>query len=95
MSPKKNVSEASLNNLKESLRDKPELFEKMAEILRLSQAESAGEKLKFDDIEQALIPKIRELGREALESWAGSIEEQVSNEAKEADPTVKQREKKR
>jgi|GEM_PF-6292092 len=95
MDSKRAVSDKELNDLKESLRGNPELFARIADIVRLSEASGAEGKVDINDVEEALIPKIRQLGQETLRSVARSVEERAGKELKKSDPTARQREKKR
>ncbi len=92
---KQEVSEELLEQLKEQLRKSPELFESIAQIVELSHADGTTDTVKLDDVEQALIPKIRKLGQDTLGGWVSSMEEHSSEHIKESDSTIKQREKKR
>lgn len=94
MSTKKEVPDSALDALKEALRSKPELFDRISEIVGLSEIPDDGASVTINDIEEALIPKIRQLGNETLRTLTVALESKGADDLKRSDPTAQQREKK-
>jgi len=95
MKKRPTVTESALEALKDKLRENPELFESVAEVVDLSAPEAPGTDLKFAGFEQRLVPRIRRLGQTAMRTWAEAVEGEAAAALKSSDPTVRQREKKR
>jgi len=70
---KKQVSSAELESLNAILRNDPALFERVSEIVELSQLPDSKIR-KIDEIEGALIEKINQLGQQTLSSFGHAIE---------------------
>jgi len=93
MKKKEKVSESLLSALTAKLRENPELFASVAQVVELSTVDESG--MQFADLEERLVPKIRQLGQSTMRSWVESVEAEAAAALKASDPTVKQREKKR
>ena len=64
---KQSVSQDQLESLNLILKEDPTLFERVSEIVELSQL-CVGQIRKIDDVEEELIEKIKRLGQQRL-SW--------------------------
>jgi len=95
MRRKNEVSESALNELKEQLRDNPELFQSISEIVSLTKVNKDGACKSFDDVEGELIPKIQKLGQQTLGSYVQSAQEKQVDKLKNEVDGVRLREKKR
>ena len=91
---KKQVSSAELESLNAILRNDPALFERVSEIVELSQLPDSKIR-KIDEIEGALIEKINQLGQQTLSSFGHAIEKQAVKELQKENRGIHQREKKR
>ena len=79
-----NESEALLIG---QLRERPELYARMQEVLEIVQTQP-GELRKADEVENLLVEVIRTMGREAMESWALSAEQEAGDQAKRQDQNL-------
>jgi hypothetical protein len=75
------------------LRRRPELLERFAAILELTQC-ADGELRTADAVEELLIEEVRRLGNRVMVDWAGTAEERVAGELRQAVPRVRLRKKK-
>jgi hypothetical protein len=86
-------SESEIRFLKR-LQQQPELRARFESILDL--AHPAGGPLKTaDEVEALLIQELRQLGHTSMNRWAARADEQVGDELKAQDPTLRSRKKKR
>lgn len=85
---------ASEVRLIKQLRKHPEMLERIQSILDIT-GNTDGSNKKADEVEDLLVREMRLLGLCSLREWAVQTEEQTSQEAKEQDPTVRSRKKKR
>jgi hypothetical protein len=90
---KKKVT-ATEAKLLEGLRQNPELMERMQSILELARNQE-GPLKTADEVEEALIEAVRQLGHSTMTQWASNAEKRVSSELRQEDPTVMSRKKKR
>lgn len=90
---KKKVT-ATEAKLLEQLRAHPEMLERMQSILELA-SNQEGPLKTADEVEEALIEQIRQLGHTTMTQWAKTAEERVTTELHVEDPTVVSRKKKR
>lgn len=95
MRKKTEISESLLDELKEQLRNNPELFQSISEIVSLTKVDKDGACKSFDDVEGELIPKIQKLGNQALGSYVQSAQQQQIDKLKKEEAGVRLREKKR
>ena len=80
--------------LLQKLKEDPKLYSSIQDIISIMDSpENEGK--SFDEIEDLIIPKLKELGRNSLGNWVSKQESSASKQLKSKDPTVKQREKKR
>lgn len=75
-------SQNNKSNLAARLDTYPHIEERLSRLLDLMENRS-GTLIKADDIEMALIPEVRGLGRELLETWAHRQEASCQEEAKD------------
>lgn len=90
---KKKVT-ATEAKLLEQLRAHPEMLERMQSILELA-SNQEGPLKTADEVEEALIEQIRQLGQTTMTQWAKTAEQRVTTELHAEDPTVVSRKKKR
>ena len=90
---KQSVSQDQLESLTLILKDDPALFERVSEIVELSQL-SGGQIRKIDDVEEELIEKIRRLGQQTLSSFGQAVEKEAAKELRSGKKGIHQREKK-
>lgn len=76
------------------LRERPELCERFRDVFEILETRP-GELRKADDVEALLIEVIRSLGKDAMESWARSAEEEAAGQVKQQDPGLYVAKKKR
>lgn len=77
----------------ERLRQRPELLERLENIVAISEAE--GEKLPTaDEVEEQLVAEIRKLGHEVMGRWAQSAEARVAEDFQQKNPAAGVRKKK-
>lgn len=69
----------------EELRRHPELAERFAEILSISEARG-GSLLNADEVEAQLVEEVRKLGAEGFAQWARKAEEHVGRAHREECP---------
>lgn len=75
-------SQNNKSGLAARLETYPHIEERLNRLLDLMENRS-GELIKADDIEMALIPEVRGLGRELLEAWAQRQEASYQEDAEE------------
>lgn len=90
---KKKVT-ATEAKLLEQLRTHPQMLERMQSILELA-SNQEGPLKTADEVEEALIEQIRQLGHTTMTQWAKTAQERVTTELQAEDPTVVSRKKKR
>jgi hypothetical protein len=78
------LSEEEIRHI-ESLRKHPELRERIAAILEISDGEQ-GELRRADEVEELLIEEIRKLGNTSMKEWAKGAEARVGQEYQEKNP---------
>lgn len=78
----------------EQLRRRPEMMQRVQEILDLAE-NSEGPLKTADEIEALLIEELRKLGNVTMNQWASGAEERVTQELKSQDPSLRSRKKKR
>ena len=75
--------------LLEKLRSHPELMERFAAILELTEAPTG----TADQIEELLVAEMRRLGNKAMQTWAQSAEEQAAEDLQQKMPGARVRKK--
>ena len=80
-------------DLIDQLRQKPQIMQRVQEILNLANA-TDGPLKTADQIEELLIQEIRQLGNATMSEWAAQAQQRVSRELQAKDPTVLKRKKK-
>ena len=90
---KQSVSQDQLESLNLILKEDPALFERVSEIVELSQL-CAGQIRKIDDVEEELIEKIKRLGQQTLSSFGQAVEKEAAKELRSGRKGIHQREKK-
>lgn len=78
----------------EQLREHPELFERVRNILEIT-ASAEGSIKKADEVEALLIEEMRRLGHTTMETWAGKAEQTLSAEFQQKNASAGVRKKKR
>lgn len=94
MSKKKRVSQEDLKRLTDLIEDQPDLYERILDIAQMTQIDKDGHIPTFDELESALIPKIRKLGQETMTRCTESVEAASSAQLR-GQQKVTLREKKR
>ena len=79
-------------SLEERLREHPLLYARIEQLLGVVE-NAAGDVAKAAEAERRVIEEVRQLGQEALQSWA-ERRQQAVEVAAEADPTLTRKEKK-
>jgi hypothetical protein len=82
-----------MKTLEERLREYPDLYERISELVAVVE-NAAGDVVKADEAEQRVIEELRQIGQQALQSWAARKQACVAQVA-EADPQLVRKEKKR
>ena len=90
----KTVSNSELARLSAQLRDNPQLFEKISEIVSMTDLTDS-EIRPIDEVEGELVPKINDLGKQTLKSVCESVQDKVVQQQRSENKTLKMREKKR
>ncbi len=81
-------------DLIEQLRRKPQIMERVQEILQIANA-SDGPLKTADQMEELLIEEMRRLGNATMTAWATQAQQRVGEELQAEDPAVLKRKKKR
>jgi hypothetical protein len=77
----------------EQLRRRPEMMERVRSIMDIAQ-ESNGA-MTADQVEALLVEEMRKLGNTTMRDWAGRVQERLTADLRQKDPTVRSRKKKR
>lgn len=83
---------AQETQLIQRLRQQPEMAARVQSIFDLAHA-ADGPLKSADEVEELLIPQLRELGRSTMNQWATQAEVRVGDELKSQDATVRRRKK--
>jgi hypothetical protein len=78
------LSEEEIRHI-ESLRKHPELRDRIAAILKISEGEEGGLR-KADEVEELLIEEIRKLGNTSMKEWAKGAEAREGQEHQKKNP---------
>lgn len=78
------LSEEEIKHI-EKLRKRPDLQERIAAILEISDGEE-GDLRSADEVEMLLIEEIRKLGNASMEGWAKEAEARVGAQHREKNP---------
>lgn len=78
------LSEEEITQI-EKLRKRPDLRERFAAILKISDGED-GELRSADEVEALLIEEVRKLGNASMEQWAKEAERRVGAQHQEKNP---------
>ena len=76
----------------ERLRQRPEMMARVQSILDI--ASEAGGAKTADEVEELLVEEMRKLGNSTMREWAGGAQEQLTQELRAKDATLRSRKKK-
>ena len=97
MKKKKSASPATFteeeSRLIEQLRERPELMARVQTIMQIASAKN-GALQKADQVEEALIQEIRQLGNATMRNWAASVQETMNQNLHQQDSTLRPLKKK-
>jgi hypothetical protein len=92
---KKATEKEKLKQLSAALANKPELTDRLLNIVKLANEPAADGRIRSaDEVEQLLIEEVRKLGNQTLVDWAHGVDRRLEAELKAGSPKVQMREKK-